>query len=63
MGCLFFAGFNFVGGCAITVGLILSAGNTPHPTLGLALLTGGTLMAAGVGLPADRASGEAARQW
>ena len=51
---LLFAGFNLVGGCAITFGLILSAENTPYPTpvgIGLALLIGGTLMAASVGLP------------
>ena len=54
MGRLFFAGFNLVVGIVITTMLILSAENTPYPTLvgtGLALLIGGTLMVAGVGLP------------
>ena len=54
MGRLFFAGFNLVGGIVITTMLILSVKNTPYPTaagIGLALLIGGTLVAAGAGLP------------
>ena len=54
MGRIFFAGFNLVGGIVITGILILSVENTPYPTavgVGLALLIGGALTAAGAGLP------------
>lgn len=54
MGRIFFAVFNLIGVFVITTMLIFSVKNTPYPTavgVGLALLIGGTLMAASVGLP------------